>query len=39
MTEHLFDYMSHYGYEQVLLFHNEDVELRAVLATHCTILG
>ncbi len=39
MTEKIFDYMSHYGYEKVLLFQNEDVGLRAVLAIHSTVLG
>lgn len=39
MTEHIFDYMSNYGYEKVLLFQNEDVGLRAVLAIHSTVLG
>lgn len=39
MTSHIFDYMSNYGYEKVLLFQNEDVGLRAVLAIHSTVLG
>lgn len=39
MTDKLFDYMTKYGYEQVLLFQNEDVGLRAVLAIHSTVLG
>lgn len=39
MTDQIFDYMSKYGYEQVLLFQNEDVGLRAVLAIHSTVLG
>lgn len=39
MTDQLFDYMSHYGYEKVLLFQNEDVGLKAVLAIHSTVLG
>lgn len=39
MTDHIFDYMSKYGYEKVLLFQNEDVGLRAVLAIHSTVLG
>ncbi|HZQ10777.1 MAG TPA: Glu/Leu/Phe/Val dehydrogenase dimerization domain-containing protein [Anaerolineae bacterium] len=39
MTDHLFDYMSKFGYEKVLLFQNEDVGLRAVLAIHSTVLG
>ncbi len=38
MTERIFDYMSHYGYEKVLLFQNEDVGLRAVLAIQSAIL-
>ncbi len=28
MTDKIFDYMSNYGYEKVLLFQNEDVGLR-----------
>lgn len=32
MTDKIFDYMSHYGYEKVLLFQNKDVGLRAALA-------
>lgn len=39
MTEKIFDYMNKYGYEKVLLFQNEDVGLRAVLAIHSTVLG
>lgn len=39
MTDKIFDYMSHYGYEKILLFQNEDVGLRAVLAIHSTVLG
>lgn len=39
MTEKIFDYMSNYGYEKVLLFQNEDVGLKAVLAIHSTVLG
>ena len=39
MTDKIFDYMSKYGYEKVLLFQNEDVGLRAVLAIHSTVLG
>ncbi|MCC7165021.1 MAG: Glu/Leu/Phe/Val dehydrogenase [Anaerolineae bacterium] len=39
MTEHIFNYMSNYGYEKVLLFQNEDVGLRAILAIHSTVLG
>jgi leucine dehydrogenase len=39
MTDQIFDYMSKYGYEKVLLFQNEDVGLRAVLAIHSTVLG
>lgn len=39
MTERIFDYMHDYGYEKVLLFQNEDVGLRAVLAIHSTVLG
>ncbi len=39
MTNHIFDYMHQYAYEKVLLFQNEDVGLRAVLAIHSTILG
>lgn len=35
----LFNYMTQYGYEKVLLFQNEDVGLRAVLAIHSTVLG
>jgi leucine dehydrogenase len=31
--------MSKYGYEKVLLWQNEDVGLRAVLAIHSTLLG
>jgi leucine dehydrogenase len=31
--------MTKYGYEKVLLFQNEDVGLRAVLAIHSTVLG
>lgn len=38
MTEKIFDYMSHYGYEKVLLFQNEDVGLRAVLVIHSAAL-
>lgn len=39
MTDRIFDYMARYGYEKVLLFQNEDVGLRAVLAIHSTVLG
>ncbi len=39
MPDRIFDYMSRYGYEKVLLFQNEDVGLRAVLAIHSTVLG
>ncbi len=39
MTEKIFDYMQQYGYEKVLLWQNEDVGLRAVLAIHSTVLG
>lgn len=39
MTDHVFDYMNRYGYEKVLLWQNEDVGLRAVLAIHSTLLG
>lgn len=39
MTERIFDYMNRYGYEKVLLWQNEDVGLRAVLAIHSTVLG
>jgi leucine dehydrogenase len=39
MTEHIFDYMHKYDYEKVLLFQNQDVGLRAVLAIHSTVLG
>lgn len=39
MTEKIFDYMNRYGYEKVLLWQNEDVGLRAVLAIHSTVLG
>lgn len=39
MTDKIFDYMSRYGYEKVLLWQNEDVGLRAVLAIHSTVLG
>jgi leucine dehydrogenase len=39
MTDKIFDYMTKYGYEKVLLFQNEDVGLRAVLAIHSTVLG
>lgn len=39
MTEQIFNYMSKYGYEQVLLWQNEDVGLRAALAIHSTVLG
>lgn len=39
MTERIFDYMSKYGFEKVLLWQNEDVGLRAVLAIHSTVLG
>jgi leucine dehydrogenase len=39
MNDKLFDYMARYGYEKVLLFQNEDVGLRAVLAIHSTVLG
>lgn len=39
MTDQIFNYMSKYGYEKVLLFQNEDVGLRAVLAIHSTVLG
>lgn len=39
MTERIFDYMNKYGYEKVLLWQNEDVGLRAVLAIHSTVLG
>ena len=39
MTDKIFDYMHKYGYEKVLLFQNEDVGLRAVLAIHSTVLG
>src|SRR5436190_4482044 len=39
MNDHIFDYMHKYGYEKVLLFQNEDVGLRAVLAIHSTLLG
>lgn len=39
MTDRIFDYLSKYGYEKVLLFQNEDVALRAVLAIHSTVLG
>lgn len=39
MTQQIFDYMSRYGYEKALLFQNEDVGLRAVLAIHSTVLG
>lgn len=39
MTESIFNYMSKYAYEKVLLFQNEDVGLRAVLAIHSTVLG
>lgn len=39
MTDHIFDYMNKYGYEKVLLWQNEDVGLRAVLAIHSTVLG
>lgn len=39
MTQQIFNYMSKYGYEKVLLFQNEDVGLRAVLAIHSTVLG
>jgi leucine dehydrogenase len=35
----LFAYMEKYGYEKVLLFQNEDVGLKAVLAIHSTVLG
>lgn len=35
----LFNYMTQYGYEKVLLFQNEDVGLKAVLAIHSTVLG
>lgn len=39
MTDKIFDYMTKYDYEKVLLFQNQDVGLRAVLAIHSTILG
>lgn len=39
MTERIFDYMHKYDYEKVLLFQNQAVGLRAVLAIHSTILG
>lgn len=39
MTDKIFDYMNKYGYEKVLLWQNEDVGLRAVLAIHSTVLG
>lgn len=39
MEESLFAYMEKYGYEKVLLFQNEDVGLKAVLAIHSTVLG
>ncbi len=39
MTTQVFDYMQQYGYEKVLLFQNEDVGLKAVLAIHSTVLG
>ncbi len=39
MDESLFTYMEKYGYEKVLLFQNEDVGLKAVLAIHSTVLG
>ena len=35
----IFDYMAGNGHEKVLLFQNEDVGLRAILAIHSTILG
>jgi leucine dehydrogenase len=35
----IFDYMSTNGHEKVLLFQNEDIGLRAVLAIHSTVLG
>ena len=39
MTDKIFGYMNQYGYEKVLLWQNEDVGLRAVLAIHSTLLG
>jgi leucine dehydrogenase len=39
MDESLFTYMEKYGYEKLLLFQNEDVGLKAVLAIHSTVLG
>ncbi len=35
----IFDYMAGHGHEKVLMFQNEDVGLRAVLAIHSTVLG
>ncbi len=35
----VFDYMADHGHEKVLMFQNEDVGLRAVLAIHSTVLG
>ncbi len=35
----VFDYMVDHGHEKVLMFQNEDVGLRAVLAIHSTVLG
>lgn len=39
MDGNIFAYMEEYGYEKVLLLQNEDVELKAVLAIHSTVLG
>lgn len=39
MAERIFDYMSNYGYEKVLLFQNEDVGLRAVLVIHSAVFS
>lgn len=35
----VFDYIADHGHEKVLMFQNEDVGLRAVLAIHSTVLG
>lgn len=38
MAEKIFNYMSNYGYEKVLLFQNRDLGLRVVQAIHGAIL-